>query len=443
MSFWKTTTTRPAASFATVLLAVVAATPVAQAQGLLLEGGTVHSMAGEPRAASVWIDSGSIVAVGPDLDVDGEITRLDISGLHVYPGFFDAMSRLGLVEVSAVAATVDTTELGAFNPHLEAATALHPASAVIPVTRETGITHALVAPASGRGGVIPGRASLVHLDGWTVEEMAIDASSAMIVNWPAIQTRSFDFTTFTIRETPFSEAEKQAKEAQDELRDWFDAARHYAQAKAAGSDRLEPNLELEHLAAVLDRDLPVIFLADAARDIEAAIEFGEEQNLRYAIAGGRDAWKITDVLIEHSVPIILGRPQSLPQNDDDPHDRPFRTASVLADAGVLIAFGSSAGGGFGPGGPHSARTLPFEAATAVAHGLSADAALAALTLNPARILGVDDRLGTVEAGKVANLIVVDGDPLEITTHVRHLIIDGREVSTDNFHRQLYERYRSR
>ncbi|MEO1369077.1 MAG: amidohydrolase family protein, partial [Acidobacteriota bacterium] len=244
-------------------------------------------------------------------------------------------------------------------------------------------------------------------------------------------------------ETPFTEAEKTAKKAQAELRDWLDAARHYAQARESGSDRLEQNLELEHLAKVLDGTLPVVLLADAARDIEAAVAFAEEEGLRYAIAGGRDAWKVTELLLEHEVPVILGRPQSLPQEDDAPYDRPYRNAGVLADAGVLIAFGSSAGGGFGPGGPHSARTLPFEAATAVAHGLDADAAVAALTVNPAKILGVDDRLGTVEPGKIANLIVVDGNPLEITTQVRHLVIGGREVTTDNLHRQLYERYRSR
>lgn len=412
------------------------------AQSLVLEGGTVHSMAGEAAQVSVWIQDGVIVGVGNGIETPDGAERLDVSGLHVYPGFFDAMSRLGLVEVGAVAATVDTTELGAFNPHLEAATAIHPASTVIGVTRETGITHALVAPASGRGGVIPGRASLVQLDGWTIEEMSLGAE-AMVINWPAIQTRSFDFSTFTIRETPFSEAEKEAEKAQNELRDWFDAARHYAQAKAAGSDRFQSNLELEHLARTLDGTLPVILAADNKRDIEGAVEFAQEQGLRYAIAGGRDAWKVVDLLQEHSVPVILGRPLSLPPNDDDPYDQPFRSAAVLAEAGLTIAFGSSAGGGFGPGGPHSARTLPFEAANAVAHGLDPAAALAALTVGPAKMLGLEERIGTIEPGKIANLVVVDGDPLEITSQVVHLIIGGQEVTTDNFHRQLYERYRAR
>ena len=187
----------------------------------------------------------------------------------------------------------------------------------------------------------------------------------------------------------------------------------------------------------------MILAADNKRDIEGAVEFGEEQGLRYAIAGGSEAWKVVDLLKEHDVPVILGRPLSLPSEDDAPYDQPFRTAGVLAEAGLTIAFGSSAGGGFGPGGPHSARTLPFEAANAVAHGLDSDAAIAALTIGPAKMLGIEDRVGTIEPGKIANLIVVDGDPLEIMSQVVHLIIGGQEVTTDNFHRQLYERYRAR
>lgn len=413
----------------------------AGAETLLLHGGTVHSMVGEPTQASVLVVDGEIRAVGNDLDVPSDAERLDVTGLHVYPGIFDAYSRLGLVEVNSVPATVDTSELGSYHPHLSAATAVHPDSEVLPVTRESGITHALTAPGGGSG--IPGQGAIIHLDGWTVEEMALDPSAAMIVQWPAIRTRSFDFSTFTIRETPFGEAKKEAEKEQNELRDWLDAARHYAQAEAAGSERLERNHKLSHLAKVLDEGMPVIVAADARRDIEAAVKFAEEQGLRLVLAGGRDAWELTDLLVEHEVPVILGRPQSSPADDDDPYDRPYRTASMLSEAGVKIAFGSAAGGGFGPGGPHSARTLPWEAATAVAYGLPADEAMKALTLYPAQMLGVDDRIGSIEAGKVANLMVTDGNPLEITTQVRHLIVAGKSSDTDNRHRRFYERFRAR
>ena len=424
------------------LVSLLAATVLA-AQPLVLEGGAVHSMAGEPAAGNVVIDGGLIRAVGPDAEAPAEATVLDVSGLRVYPGLFDALSNHGLVEIGAVRATVDTTELGNFNPHLKAATAIHPASEVIPVSRANGITHALTAPRSGRDGVIAGQAALIHLDGWTIEEMALDESIAMVISWPAIRTRLFDFTTFSRRTVAFAEAEEKAEDARAELRDWLEAARHYAQAAAAGSRRFEPDLKLEALARVLDGGQPVILHADAARDIEAAVAFAEEQGLDMVLAGGRDAWKVKELLAEKQIPVILGRSQSLPVEDDHPYDRPFRTAGELRQAGVKIAFGSSAGSGFGTGGPHSARNLPYESATAAAFGLSPEDALLALTRYPAEILGVGDRLGTIETGKIANLIVTDGDPLEITTRVVRVIIAGREVSTANRHRDLYERYRGR
>ncbi len=424
-----------------MILAIWPATLIAQP--LVLDGGTVHSLAGEPAAGRVVIADGLIHAVGAGAEAPAGATVLDASGLHVYPGLFDALSTHGLVEVGAVRATVDTTELGRFNPHLQAAAAIHPASEVIPVTRANGITHTVVAPRTGSDGVIGGQAALIHLDGWTVEEMAIKPAIAMFVQWPEIRTRTFDFTTFSRRTVPFNEAKESAEEARAELRDWLEAARHYAQASAAGSDRLERDLKLEALARVLDGGLPVIMLANAARDIEAAVEFAEDQGLRMVLAGGRDAWKVKELLAEKEIPVILGRTQSLPNEDDDPYDRPFRTAAELSEAGVAFAFASAAGGGFGPGGPHSSRNLPYESATAAAFGLPPEEALRALTVYPTRMLGVDDKLGTIETGKIANLFVTDGEPLEITTRIVHLIIGGRVVPTANRHRSLYERYRAR
>ncbi len=424
------------------------------AEPLVLAGGTVHSLAGgaagglagglaEGLAGKVVIAGGLISAIGDAAEAPAGATVLDVSGLHVYPGLCDALSTLGLVEVSAIAATVDTTELGNYNPHLQAAAAIHPASEVIPVTRANGITHAVIAPRSGREGVIAGQAALIHLDGWTIEDMTIDAALAMVVSWPEILTRSFDFTTFSFQTTAFNEARETADEQRAELRDWLEAARHYAQAAAAGSDRLERDLKLEALAKIVGGGMKVIILADTERDIEAAVAFAEEQELDMVLAGGRDAWKVKDLLAEKQIPVILGRAQSLPAEDDQAYDRPFRTAGELRAAGIKIAFASSAGGGYGPGGPHSARNLPYESATASAFGLSQEDALLALTRNPAEILGVGDRLGTIEAGKIANLIVTDGNPLEITTRVVHLIIGGRIVTTDNRHRRLYQRYRAR
>ena len=434
-----------------LLVGAIAAMPT-PAQELVIRGGQVVNMAGasdssEAVRADVLIRDGRIAEVG-DVDAGSGAEVIDATGLTVYPGFVDAMNQIGLVEISSISATVDGAEMGSYNAHLTAATAIHPASEVIPVTRETGVAYSLVVPRPGSDGVVGGRAALVVLDGWTVEEMAITDSAAMFVAWPEVQTRTFDFATFAVKEAPYTEAKKTAEKKIDELRDWLDAARHYAKANRAGSERLETDLQLEWLAKVLPESeggegMKVLVAANAKSDIEAAVTFAEEQGLEIVVAGGRDAWMLKDMLAEKDIPVILGLVATLPQQTDEPYDRPFRKAAALVDAGVRVAFGSAASSASGPSGPHSARTLPFEVGMATAYGLDREAALVALTRAPAEMLGLGDEIGTIEVGKLANLIVVEGDPLDIRSQVRHLVIGGVEVSTDNRHRQLYERYRSR
>lgn len=410
---------------------------------IVIDGGTVHPVSGASFVGRVVVEDGRITAVGADAMAPEGAAMIDATGQHVYPGMIDALTQVGMIEVNSVPATDDQAEMGTYNSHLSALTALHPASEVIPVTRANGITHAVIAPETDGDGVIAGQAALVNFDGWTVEEMAVDPSIAMVVSWPAIRTRRFDFSTFSMVETPFNEAKEKAEEQVNELRDWLEAARHYRQAMQSGSSRLDPNLRLAGLAECLDGGKRMIMLANNKRDIEAAVEFAEDENLDIILGGGRDAWKVKEMLAEKGIPVILGLTQSMPNEEDDPYDRPFRNAGDLAAAGVKIALASGAGGGFGPGGPHGSRTTMYEAAMAAAYGLSRDDALKAMTLWPAEMLGVADILGTIEVGKMANLVITDGNPLEITSNVQRLIIAGREVSTDNKHLALYEKHRSR
>jgi len=414
-----------------------------QAEPLAIVGGTIHPVSGEPFVGTVVIDDGRIAAVGPEVAMPPGAREIDAQGKNVYPGIFDALGQVGLLEIGSINATDDRAEMGNYNAHLDAATAVHPASALIDVARETGITHALIAPRhDGSSTVIPGRATLANLDGWTIEEMAVERSLAMVLRWPAIQTRSFDWSTFSWKASAFKDAEEKAKERQDELRDWLDAARHYRKAMDVEDPRARTDLQLHHLAKVLDGGQKVVVQVDAKRDIEAAVAFAEEQDLDVVLAGGRDAWMVADLLAEEGIGVILSGPQTLPNEEDDPYDQPFRAPSMLAEAGVKFGMGSGASPGWG-GGPHSARTLPFHAAVAAGYGLDEASALAALTLWPAQLLGVDDRLGSIEEGKIANLVVVSGRLTEIMSQVDHLIIDGREVSTSNRHRELYETYRAR
>lgn len=432
--------TSPRARTLILALAMASATlapPAALAQQdntlYVIQNARIHTLAGPPiENGAVLIRNGKIEAIGDNLNIPPGAEYIDGTGLDVYPGFFDAATGLGLGEIGQVPATVDRSELGRYNPQLEAYRAIHPSSEHIPVTRANGTTHAMSFPT---GGVIPGQGTVIHLDGWTVEEMVIERRSVMVVQWPNLRTRTFDFSTFSVRNRPFKEAEKNYKDRIAELGEWFEAARHYAQATKSAKADVALNRKLEALLPVLDGAMPVLIMANRERQMKDAIEFAEKQGVRFILGGATDAWKIKDLLKEKDVPLILGGTQRLPGHEDEPYDRPFTLPGELHRAGIRFAIATY--------GSAHARTLPYEAGNAVPYGLPADEALKAITLYPAQILGVSDRFGTLAKGKVANIIVTNGDPLEITTEIRYLFINGKPVSTDNKHKRLYEKYRAR
>jgi imidazolonepropionase-like amidohydrolase len=418
-----------------------AATPAANAT-YAIKGGKVFTLAGAPiENGTVIIRDDKIVAVGADIAVPSEAQVIDATGMEVYPGMFDPVTQIGLTEVSAVSATQDIAELGDYNPELVAATAVNPASAHIPVTRANGITEVIAAPGSsgfdgGGGGIIAGQASAFNLAGWTMEDMQIKRSVAMVLNWPSIQTRTFDFSTFSIKEKPYNDAKKEYDKNVNALSDWLDRARHYAQAKEKGSPAFyERDLKLEALVPVVEGKLPVLVIADEERDIRNAVEFCSKQGLKMILAGGAEAWKVTDLLKEKKIPVILGPTERLPEQEDTPYDKPMTQPSELFTAGIPIAFSSF--------GTSFSRRLPQYAGTSVAYGLPHDEALKAVMLNAAQMFGLADQLGTIEPGKLGNVIVTTGDPLEIQTQVRYLFVKGQLTSTDNKHRELYEQYRKR
>ena len=388
------------------------------------------------------IRAGKIVAVGASVTVPPDAQVIDGQGLQVYPGLFDAVTQMGLREIGAVGATVDETETGDFNPDVVAATAVLPSSEHITVTRAAGITEVLAVPASGgmdsfgSSGFVGGQASAIHMSGWTINDMLIKKSAAMVINWPSIETRSFDFTTFTVKEKPFTEAKQEYDKQINELTDWIDRARHYTQALGhAGPADYNADMRLESLAPVIRGQLPVLVFADSARDIRNAVEFCDKQKLRMILAGGLEAYKVKDLLRSKNVPVILRPVLSEVEERDDAYDRLLSQPTELAAAGVKFAFASFDNS--------FARRLGQNAANAVAYGLPYDEALKAVTIYPAQIFGLSDQLGTLENGKAANLIVTNGDPLELTTDVRYLFIRGQLTSTDNKQRRLYEKYKNR
>jgi imidazolonepropionase-like amidohydrolase len=407
-----------------------------------IKGGKVFTLAGAPiENGTVVIRDGKIAAVGANIEIPAGAQVIDATGLEVYPGMFDAATQIGLGEISQVSATLDVTELGNYNPELVAATAVNPASAYIPVTRASGITEVIAAPGTAGfdaqgGGLITGQASAFNLAGWTMEDMQLNRSVAMVINWPSIQTRTFDFATFSIKEKAYSDAKKEYDKSVNELSDWLNRARHYAQAKEKGSPALyERDLKLESLVPVVQGKLPVLVIADDERDIRNAVEFCTKQNLKMILGSGAEAWKVKDLLKEKKIPIILGPTERIPDKEDTPYDKPMTQPSELFAAGIPFAFSSF--------GTSFSRRLPQYAGASVAYGLPHDEALKAVMLNAAQIFGLGDQLGTLEAGKLGNVIVTNGDPLEIQTQVKYLFIKGQLTSLANRHSDFYEQYRKR
>ncbi|HET8774970.1 MAG TPA: amidohydrolase family protein [Thermoanaerobaculia bacterium] len=378
--------------------------------------------------------NGVITAVGAGASVPSGATVIDGTGLFVYPGMIDSGTNVGLVEIDSVSGTVDTAELGDFNPNAQAAVALNPHSEIIPVTRVNGVTHVLSVP---EGGVISGQSALVQLAGWTPAEMVVKAPAAMHVRFPRLRSSSF-------AQPADEEAEKEQRKAYtksvDQLRDLFRDAQAYAKAAAARTQdrnvrRYDRDLVLEALVPVVEGRVPVVLHANLARDIKAALEFADELKLKAILSGAHDVARVVDEVKRRNIPVILGPILALPQREDDPYDLLFTNAKTLHDAGIPFAIQTA--------DAHNARNLPYNAGSCAAFGLPKDVALKSVTLYPAQIWGVADRLGSLDVGKNASLIVTDGDPLEMRTNVKRVFIDGEEIPLDSRHTLLYEKFRKR
>ncbi len=387
-----------------------------------------------PRATVVIIDN-KIAGVGSSvkaLSIGSAAPIIDGRGLEMYPGLIDAWSNIGLTEISSVPATNDSSETGDFNPQLLAFSAIHAESEHIPVARANGVTAAVSAPS---GGIISGQATFLHLDGWTPDEMAILKSAGMVVAFPSLDARGrTGGAPAALRREPFSESRKAYETRVKEISELLEQARHYEKARSANPSAAK-DARLEALVPVIAGRLPVFIRADSARDIRNAVEFAGRERLRIVIQGGREADRVADLLRKADVPVILDSIVRLPAREDDPYDRPFTVPAKLAKAGVKFALTSPSSA--------DARNLPYEAGIAEAYGLPHLDALHSITLGPADILGVADKLGSIEPGKLADLVVTDGDILELRTKIKYVFIAGKRVSLETRHTRLYQEYLTR
>ena len=386
---------------------------------------------------TVVISNGKIAAVGANVSAPSGAKVIDGKGLSVYPGMMDADTEIGLTEIGSVAGSVDTNEIGDNNANIHVDVAIRPDSSHIAVTRVNGITTALTAP---RGGLIAGQSAIVNLDGWTPREMVLKSPVAMHINWPGGGGGRGFGGEFGGQQRSATEARREQEKQIESLKKILRDATAYADAKdARAKDSSLPkqnvDLKLEALIPVVRGQMPLVINVNLERDIKAAIAFVGEMKVKAIISGGAEAYRVADQLKAKNIPVIVGPVLRVPVREDDPYDAAFTNAGLLSKAGVKIAFQTNDSA--------YSRNLPYHAGMAAAFGLPKEEALKAVTIYPAEIFGIADRIGSIETGKIANLIVTDGDPLEIRTQIKHVFINGHDIPLTSRHTELYEKYKAR
>jgi imidazolonepropionase-like amidohydrolase len=401
-------------------------------------GATIHPVTGPDIAnGTIVLEDGKIKAVGAKVNIPRGAYVVQGHGLHVYPGMIDAGSQLGLAEIPSVRATEDVSEDGEFEPDLQAATAVNPDSEHLAITRNNGITTTLVHPT---GGTISGQASVIDLAGWTSEKMKIDGRAALHINFPE---SSGGMRRFARLATPdmLQQMSDRDKARVHALHDYFERAQRYAEARAKNPGAVPYDQTLEAMTPYATGKRPIIFSISTHKGVKAALDFAEELKLKPILEGGPDPYKAADLMAQKHVPYIyrVVTANSLsslaPPNDWDPTETEWTAPALLRKAGVTVLFASE--------GTAEAKNLPRQVGIMNAYGLSHDDAIKALTINAAKVLGVADRMGSLETGKMANVIVTDGDPLEVNTSLHYLFIDGKAVPLQSKHTELYNRYRQR
>lgn len=399
-----------------------------QTAPILLKGGNLYTISdGVKTGYDLLMIGGRIVEIAKDIIPPDNTEVIDVTGQSIYPGLIAPGTNLGLVEIGAVRATIDASEVGRVNPDVQSHMAYNPDSEIIPTVRSNGIAYAEIVPS---GSLVRGRSCLLNLDAWTKEDAAEKLLVALHISWPAAGISH----GWWEKRTP-EEQKKQNAKNRHQLKQVFDDARAYAIAKKA-----DPGVDIdsrwEAMMPVLSGELPVFIHANDYRQIEQAVAFCQERGLRMVLMGGEEAWKVTDLLTANKIPVIYARSHGLPMRSDDDYDQAFKIPAQLAEAGVKFCFGSE--------GSWSVRNLPFDAGQAVAFGLDKDVALRAMTLTAAEILGDAENIGSLEVGKKATVVVSDGDIMDHLTHnVTRMFIEGRVVNLDNKHKELYRKYRDR
>jgi len=395
-----------------------------------IKGATIIPVVGEDIPEGViLIQNGRILDIGAGVDIPQNARVIDAQGLFAYPGMIDSYCSLGLSEIGSVRATQDSRETGKLNPQVSSVEALRPDSMHIPISRSNGIALALVAPS---GGLISGKSGLIRLVGWTPQEMIVKSPLFMHIQLPGGRGRTQQDTT--------KAAPPQASKKIKEIKDLFHRARYYQKRNTAAMKDARLTLpafdeKLEFILPVVHRELPVMIAVDTASGILDAIKFIKEEQIQAVFYGAGEGWKVAEEINKAGIPVVLGSLYAMPSKWEDGYDAIYRNPAVLNQAGVKIAFSSSDAA--------LAKDLPYHAAKAAAFGLDRREALKAVTIYPAEIFGVSDMYGSLEKGKAANIVLADGDILELRTTITLSFIDGKETDLSSIYTELLEKFRKR
>jgi imidazolonepropionase-like amidohydrolase len=402
---------------------------------ILIQNATIVPVEGATlQKGDLLIEHGKIAAVESEIPVPEGATVIDASEMFVYPGFIDGYTHLGLSEIAAIASTVDVREMGRENPELKVAWAVNPHSVHFKTSRINGTTSALVAPS---GGTFPGISALLKMHGWTFDEMLVKEEATSFINFPMTPRPPRGARIGPQREAKVDVTSRLV----EKIREYLNEARHYLLLKrlAAKDPEVEmPDLnpKYEALAPVLDGTLPVIISVEKAKDIELAIQFVQEEKIKAIFRGCAQGFKVSGKIKEAGIPVIIDDLYTGPSEPEDGYDAPFRNVVELAEAGVMICFSSGVD-------PAISKDLAYHAARAVAFGLDWNEAIKALTINPAKIFGIDDRVGSIKVGKDADILICTGDPLDLRSEVKHLFIDGKDIDLSNWWESLYDTWKVR
>lgn len=425
---------RASTSCVVTLVSLLVVTGAASAQTTYaVQGVRIVTVSGPViEKGTIVIRNGVIADVGAAAVVPGDAVVIDGKGLTAYPGLFDSATTMGLTEVPGIWESDDFSEIDEFTPQLMAFSAFHAASVFAPIARSVGVLHVVSTPSAG---MVAGQSAVMALGGWTADEMELARHGPMSLDFPKLL--NYEAAAFTRRRHPFADT-KDYQTKMRELTEFFAGARRYMEAKgaAAGTAPIARDVRYEAMIPVLKGQQPVFIEVQSDQDIRKAVQFAREQKLDYALVGADDAAKVAEFLKENGVRVILGPPDTLPIRPDDPVDGVCRTAAVLHEHGVSFTFGTGRGAA-------DDRNFRHQVGMAVACGLPNDVALRSVTLTPAEFLGVAAKVGSIEKGKNADLVLTDGDIFEYGTHVRQTFVNGKPEGVQTRYTELYEKYKDR